>query len=159
MKAPILAALAACLAVPAAAQHDITVHSAPTFEEWVARTSGHLNNSLKLSSTRGVPSGVTFVQFECSDTGDAINVKTVERGNRHLDRLGRSVVNRMKSMHPLFNGVKDGQIYEAAIMVADTQNELDGYMADVEKRMERQNAYWAARKVPNPVISLAAIAL
>lgn len=61
----------------------------------------------------------------------------------------------MGSLHPLFAGAKPDQVFEAAIIVADDQRQLERMADDVTRRAQQSNARWAARATPGSAISLA----
>ena len=63
----------------------------------------------------------------------------------------------MSSLHPMFAGAKEGQVFEAAVVVADDQRQLTRMNAEVAERAQRANSSWAARGTPGAVIALAAV--
>jgi TonB family protein len=154
MKMRLIAALsAACIALSASAQH--TTHDGPTYSQWIGTTNASLADSLDRIRMVRFQSGTAIVRFTCSDDGRAANVTIVQRANPELDRAARRTVMGMKSMHPLYSGFKADQVYEAAIIVASDQTDMQRRLAALDDRVRRQDAYWASRGVPNPVISLA----
>ncbi len=150
----LIAALsAACIALSASAQH--TTHDGPTYSQWIGTTNANLADSLDQVRMVHFRSGTAIVRFNCSADGSAANVKIVQHSNPEVDRAARCTVMRMKSMHPLYSGFKADQVYEAAIIVASDEADMQRRLAALNDRVRRQDAYWASRGVPNPVISLA----
>lgn len=160
MRNLLIAALAASLAVPASAREQtMTVTAHTSLNEWVSSASERLGRSLDEIDLGQSETGITYVRFTCSADGKAQNIATVATSDYkpNLDRVGREAVQRMSSLHPLFAGVKEGQVFEAAVVVADDHRQLRRLNAEVAKRAQRVNSSWAARGTPGAVISLAAV--
>lgn len=129
MKVLVLAAVAAAISAPApvaAKQNNnlIAIVAAPSVEEWSETVSARLlRNAQQVPSNRR---GVALVRFRCSDEGRPTAVEMYQgSGNRRLDRLAMQAVTNLRGMHPLPAGIGKEQVYEAAIIVAPTQYQLD----------------------------------
>jgi TonB family protein len=158
-----LAVTCCVLSVPVAAEqtpHHAEV-SAPTMTEWTSAASDNLARSLKRASSigwRDVSHGVATVQFNCSEDGTPTRVRVISHsGDPRLNVAVRNAVRRMKSMHPLPAGILADQTYEATVVVASQSSDLEEQMAKLRERASRQNARWAARGAPNPVLAFGAI--
>lgn len=130
----------------------------PKLADWTAATSDNLSRSLKRTNIDGISAGVTAVQFECDEDGNPANLHTsMPSGNPFLDAAARGAVRRMKSMHPLPAGLVENQRFEAIILVARDQHDLNQQLASLSERADRQNTRLAAGTAPNPVLAFAAI--
>ncbi|MDZ4308777.1 hypothetical protein [Allopontixanthobacter sp.] len=147
------------LASPVSAQQQMTVTANPSFANWVESTSRTIDSSLKKVNISRSEAGVTYVRFNCGEDGKPRNIATVHSGafKPELARIGRRVVSRINSLHPLFEGAQPNQLYEAAIIIARDEEELESLSKKVNERVQRENARWAARGAPNPVVSLAIV--
>lgn len=157
----VVAALAACLATTVSAkQPQMTVTANTSVDVWVQNASRTLDQALKRTDLARSETGVTYVQFNTDADGKPRNITTVDTGKfqPNLDRVGRQAVKRMRSLQPTFEGARPNQLIEAAIVVADNQDELDNFRTAINDRAKAQNSRWAARGEANPVVSLAAIA-
>lgn len=154
----VVAALAACLAMPVSAeQPEMIVTANSSFNSWVQNASRSLDHAMKRVDVAHSETGVTYVRFNCDPNGKPQNISTVASGVQHpfLDRVGRQVIKRIRTLHPMFDGARPNQLVEAAIIVAEDQAELDRLRAAVNERATRQNSRWAARGEANPVVQLA----
>jgi hypothetical protein len=162
MKRIAIAAFAASLSVVSfssaaeAKDAQIVVSGPSSQQEWVNAANQNLDRALDDVSLRNVQSGITVVRFQCGENGSPTDIATIERGNRNLASVGRKAVKRM-NLHPHYPGATEDQIYEAVIIVADSRAHLAELRRRVAARNERQRDYWAARGVPNPVVTLALV--
>ena len=130
----VTAALAASLAVSASAgEQTIKVTANTSLNDWVASASESLGDSLDRMNVARSETGITYVRFTCSPDGTPQNIATVASSGYkpNLDRVGREAVRRVGSLHPLFAGAKPDQVFEAAIIVADDQRQLERMADDV----------------------------
>jgi hypothetical protein len=154
----VIAAMAACLATSASAGQDMTVTANRSIDSWVQDASRSLDSALDRVDLSRSETGITYVRFNCDEEGTPQNVATVRMGGSkpNLARAGRNAVRKIRTLHPLFEGARPNQLVEAAIVVADDQDQLDRLLAEVNERARQQNARWAASGTANPVVSLAA---
>lgn len=155
----VLAALAATLATSVSAKEELTVTANPSFSAWIdaaTRTLGVAFEKVNLSRSE---TGITYVRFNTDENGKPENIATVTSGERkpNLQRIGRKAIGNIRTLHPLYDGAKPNMLVEAAIVVADDQDQLDGLLAKVHERARLQNARVAASGVVNPVVSLAVV--
>lgn len=156
----VLAAFAACLATSVSAKpQQMVVTGNPSLPSWVESTSRSVDSALERVNISRSETGVTYVRFTCDEAGKPQNITTVRTGMHapNLDRVGRQTISKIKSLHPMFDGAQPNQLVEAAIVIADDQREIDRLLTEVKTRAREQNAKWAARGVPNPVVSLAIV--
>jgi hypothetical protein len=154
----VVAALAACLATTVSAkQPEMVVTANPSFTSWVQNASRSLDYAMMRVDLARSESGVTYVRFNCDPNGKPQNITTMSSAVRHpvLDRVGRQVIKRVRTLHPMFDGARPGQLVEAAIIVADDQAQLDRLRAAVTERAVTQNNRWAERGEATPVVLLA----
>ena len=134
----------------------MTVTANPSFSEWVSKASDSLDRAMSAANLSRSEAGVTYVRFNRGDDGRPQNIATVKAGpsQPNLDRVGRSVVRRIDALPPMFHGARQNLTIEAAIIVAKDEDDLDRLKAKVSQRAQRQNAQWAARSLPSPVVAL-----
>jgi hypothetical protein len=156
----VLAAFAACLATSVSAKpQQMVVTGNPSLSSWVEAASRDVDSALERVDISRSETGITYVRFTCDEEGRPQNISTVKtRGYApNLDRVGRQTISRIKTLHPMFDGAQSNQPVEAAIVIAEDQRQLDRLLAEVKDRARKQNAEWAARGAPNPVVSLAIV--
>jgi hypothetical protein len=163
MRKILIASVAAVLSVTASAEPQQITVSSPSVNQWVDRAGEALGNAIdgemRSISYRGThATGITYVGFECSEDGTPINIKTSERGGAAIDRLGRRVVERV-NLHPVFAGHKQGQKFEAAILVAKDYRDLERGEKMIQERARKSREEWAARGMPNPVVALSMVSI
>lgn len=156
----VIAAFAVCLATSVSAKQQpqmMVVTGSPSFPNWLENTSRSVNSALDRVDISRSETGITYVQFNCDAEGKPQNITTVRSGrySPNLDRVGRRAVARIKTLHPMFVGAQPNQVVEAAIIIAEDQRHLNSLLAKVSERARERNAQWAARGLPNPVVSLA----
>lgn len=134
----------------------MTVTANPTFSEWVSKTSESLDRAMSTANLSRTEAGITYVRFTRGEDGRPQNISTMKAGpsQPNLDRVGRTVVRRIGTLPPMFRGARQNLTIEAAIIVARDADELHQLKGEVSMRAERQNARWAARNLPNPVVAL-----
>lgn len=154
-----IAALAACLATTVSAQQQMTVTANPSFNDWVQNASRTLDSAFDRVNLSRSETGITYVRFNADPNGKPQNITTVSTGERkpNLERVARKVVGNIRTLPPMFVGAKPNQLVEAAIIVASDQDQLDTLLAKANDRARKQNARWAARGVPNPVVTLSVV--
>lgn len=155
-----IAVLAACLATSVSAkQEEMTVTANPSFTTWIETATRTLDSAFDKVNLSHSETGVTYVRFNTDENGMPQNIATVSSGERkpNLQRVGRKAVGNIRTLGPLFDGAKPNMLVEAAIIVADDQDQLDGLLAKVNERARRQNDRAAASGVPNPVVALAVV--
>lgn len=153
-----IAALAVCLATSVSAKPQImVVTGGPSFPNWVENTSRSVSSALDRVDISRSETGITYVQFSCDEEGKPQNITTVRSGrySPNLDRVGRRAVARIKTLHPMFVGAQPNQVVEAAIIIAEDKRHMDSLLAKVSEHARARNDLWAARGLPNPVVSLA----
>lgn len=113
-----------------AQMHDDPSHASTsasglvTMSQWSQRVQSLLQKQLHypaslMSGRRN--SGIVRVKFNCSEAGRPDQVTLVKSsGAFELDRAAMRAVSRIVSLHPLPDGLKSGQRFEAAIVFADT---------------------------------------
>lgn len=126
--------LATLLVVPltASAQvngtSDITV-AAPrdkaALARWTTWVGKAITDNLEYPRVLGpsnAPSGIVDVAFNCSDSGQPSKVKvTHSSGSSRLDDAALRAIQRVKTLHPLPEGIGHDQVYKArlAFLVGD----------------------------------------
>ena len=123
-----LAAIAAAIGVPTSSaanqDHTIVVGNAPTVAQWSNTIGSKLERNL--SRMPATPEGMVSVRFRCSEEGRPTAIKMWQTSDSaRLDDVARRTVANLKSMHPLPQGIGEDQVYEATIIVAATQYDLD----------------------------------
>ncbi|WP_374295770.1 energy transducer TonB [Sphingomonas sp.] len=126
---------------------DIVVQGAPpTLEHWTRGISRTLDDALEYPSlTPGwAPAeGIVSVRFLCSEAGTPAAVRIFKTsGDRQLDRAAVRAVQRIKSMHPLPNGLKPTQIYEANVLFSLSPQHHDRMIAKLRQEAEKRNAWF-----------------
>ena|SRR5690606_8582551 len=144
MKILIPLAIAAAMVVSttsAAQQLHEGHHAAPTVIEWSKATSEKLQRNLRAlltvpRSRETLPQGLVVVRFNCSDNGAPSAMTFSRRSNSSsLNRLAMRTVVRLKNMHPLPEGIKEGQVYEAVISLASDEEQADRQMLDYQRTL------------------------
>jgi hypothetical protein len=155
-----IAALSVSVAAAEPKQMTVTGSAAPTLEQW-SNDAGEaigesIDRELRFAGMRGAATGITYVGFECSEDGTPINIRTTERGGRLIDRTGLRVVERL-NLHPVFRGHKEGQQFEAAILIAKDNRDLVRGQRVINERVRKSRDAWAAKGIPNPVVALGTV--
>ncbi len=157
MKIFVFAAVAACLAAPTAGfaeEAQIVVSPAPV-QEWVATTSRALENALLREDTMRARAGISVVHFTTSPEGRPVNIKTISSaGYNDLHRVARRAVHRLR-LQPIAADIPRNQVYEAVIVLGETPEQLAQLRSHAIAHATEENARWAAKGLPNPVISVA----
>jgi hypothetical protein len=154
----LIAAFAACLATSVSAKQEMTVTANPSFASWAETSSRTLGEAFDRVDLSRSEAGITYVRFTCDEDGRPQNITTVpsREGKPNLARVGRKAIANIHAL-PMFAGARPDQVIEAAIIVADGQDQMDRMLAKVNDRARQQNAQWAARGTVNPVVALAAV--
>jgi periplasmic protein TonB len=115
------------LAVPtttAAASNEIVVTGAKDAElkRWTSRVEQGISRQMRFPRSVGqapVDSGLVDVTFKCSQDGSPSEVTIAQTsGSRQIDRAGVRAIERLKTLHPLPDGITHGQVYRARLLFA-----------------------------------------
>jgi len=163
-KITIALAAVACVVTPAGAkppQEAVSLTTpAPHLDEWVEIASQNITKSLERIRPHDYRAGrgVTYVQFVCDKNGKPTNIRTIKSSNNDgLDMLGRIAISKVNSLYPLFKGVKSSQLFEVAIISENDERKIQKLTKMVSQRAHSRNAYFAARGVPNAVVTMAVV--
>jgi periplasmic protein TonB len=144
MKKLLFVALATSLAVSPTgihAQEDgIVVSSGRSVDDFVNDVSRDLDrelNRIDISSPRHLENGVAQVLFECGPDGKPINVRLYKKSGFWTGLKARRVVSKIRSLHPLPQGVSHDQLYLANIIIADSPREFEELSEELEQ-LEKQ---------------------
>lgn len=141
------------LAVPASSQ-DLVVTSQRTVEALVADASRDLDRQLA-RSVRGQrfdgAQGLAIVRFECSEDGKPQEMSLVRKsGSRSIDTAALQAVGRLSTLHPLPQSIARGQLFQANVIVADSQYRLE----ELQRTLARDESARLARREQRNVIAL-----
>jgi TonB family protein len=133
-------------AAPAQEGRDVVVVAKPiTLAQWTAGVGSQIDKVLRYPTDimNENMSGIASVRFQCSDDGKP-TAMTVSRksGWRDLDREAVRAVAKLKTMHPLPDGLKHDQHYVANILFARSQDDHDRQIAKWRKEADRRNAWF-----------------
>lgn len=137
MRYALVAAIAACALLPgtsvAQQNEGITIEGRQsTVNKWKQNISRDLEQGLRqpLGAQREIPSGAVSVAFQCSEDGKPVGIAVIQKsGSRRLDRLAVRAVTRIRSLHPLPDGITAGRPFQANIAVAGSQDEMTRMLA------------------------------
>lgn len=143
------------LAVPVQSQ-EIVVTSERSVDKFVEEVSSDLTRKLGRAyiSPRTNPSGFAIVRFECGANGKPENI-TLYRGSRdrEVNRIAQRAVGRLGSLHPLPGDLRDGQLLQANIVIANSE---DGYARLAEQLRRSEEARMASAPGSRPVLAFTA---
>jgi len=135
MKIIAYAALAAAGLAPVAStaktDNSIVVSSAPTLDQWTGQVGAMLDHNLATIAyppltPASLPEGVAAVRFMCGPDGKPTAVALSQKsGSFRLDNIAMRTVANIKTLHPLPAGIGPDQQYEAVIVLANDQQDLD----------------------------------
>ena len=142
MKHILTAVITASLAILptglSAEKPDIVVSSGRSIDNFVEDVATDINRELNRKSYRMRAiqgTGVAQVLFESSPYGEPINLKMYRHArDEGVNRLARRAVSRIRSLHPLPQGVDQDQLYLANIIIANDAREYDQLSRDLNQR-------------------------
>ncbi|WP_379923135.1 hypothetical protein [Erythrobacter sp. R86502] len=123
-----------------AQQGGIVVSSGRSVDDFVNDVSRDLDRQLKriaITSSRQHGNGVAQVLFECGPDGKPINVRMYKKSGFWTSLEARSVVSKIRSLHPLPQGITHDQLYLANIIIADSPREFQKLSEKLEQ-LEKQ---------------------
>lgn len=155
MKNLVLAALAASLALAPggtlAQPEDIIVSSARPIDQFVEEVSRDLDRQLK---RHGAPyphfaeTGLTQVFFECGADGKPTNIRVGRKSGLFAGSTARRAVAKLRSLHPLPQGVSHDQTFLANVIIASDRDQLEELTEELQQlERERIAAERGGRKV------------
>ena len=119
--------LAVCPTSIHAQQDGIVISAGRSVDDFGADVSRHLDRQLDRidnSSPWQQESGVAQVLFECGPDGKPINVRMYKKAGFWTDLKARKVVSKIRSLHPLPQGVTQDQLFLANIIIANSPQEF-----------------------------------
>ncbi len=148
MKNLLFVAIATSLAIPPtgllAKRPDIVVSSGRSIDNFVEDVATDLNRELnRYRHTTGLyeGTGVAQVLFECSPDGKPTKITMYSRSRyASVDRRARNAVSKIRTLHPLPQGVGQDQLYLANIIIADDLDEFDQLSAELKQREAKRIA-------------------
>jgi TonB family protein len=132
----------------AADQRAIVVTAPVSLAQWSTSVERSLDRTLTYPAPlRGPdPEGVVKVKFLCSESGTPTGITLAKSsGSRALDAAALRAVRRIKTLHPLPDGLSHSQIFQANILYASSERSHDRWMSALEEEAKRQNARVADR--------------
>ena len=144
------AAGAASLLAPAHAaqqqsKNQIVVTATPlTVDQWAARTSRSLQGRLHYPvylMGREPNEGTVRVRFRCSEDGAPSAVTLAgTSGHRELDNEALRAVGKIRTLHPLPDGITHDQQFQAVVLFAANRESYDRQAAAIRDEAMRRNA-------------------
>jgi TonB family protein len=140
-----LSLLAPAYAAPQQPKKAIVVTAkAPTVDQWAALTSRSLENHLRYPAYllgRGPNEGTVRVRFRCSEDGAPSAVTLAETsGHRELDNEALRAVGKIRTLHPLPDGITHDQQFQAVVLFARDQASYERQIASAKYKTMRRNA-------------------
>lgn len=123
-----------------AQQDDIVVSSARSVHDFVEDVSRDLDRQLyqlDVASPRDRQTGLAQVLFECGPDGKPTNIRLYKKSGFWTDLKARQAVSKIRSLHPLPQGVTHDQLYLANIIIADSAREFKKLSEEL-KQLEKQ---------------------
>lgn len=110
-----------------------------TVSQWTNRVSRELDRRMRYTTIERfghVPSGIVSIRFHCAEDGRPSDV-TMHRGSGtpRLDRFAMRAVGGIKTLHPMPATFRSGQRYQANLLYANSQEELDDQVASLKRAM------------------------
>jgi len=139
-------------------QPIVVTATAPTMDQWSARTGRSLERHLRYPAYiagREPNDGLVRVSFLSNEIG-APSAVTLARSSGHgeLDRAALHAVKRIDTLRPFPAGIGDNQRFQALILFAKDQQSYDRQTAAMRKEAKLRNA-WASRSgSPGSVVSV-----
>ncbi|WP_144096251.1 energy transducer TonB [Croceicoccus sediminis] len=126
----IMAAAMLTVSAPSAAGDDeIVVAAQPGMTTWVGKVSEDLSATFertRIPSLNAIPSDYAQVQFTCDENGKPAQIALVRKSRSGwIDRAALRAVRRLKTMHPLPQNVREGQLYQADFIFAENERAYD----------------------------------
>lgn len=144
MKKLLLVAFATSLAMSPtgihAQQDGIVVSSGRSVDNFVEDVSRDLDRQLNrfdVTSPRQQETGLAQVLFECGPDGKPTNIRLYKKSGFWTGLKARRVVSKIRSLHPLPQGVTHDQLYMANIIIADSPREFEKLSEEL-KQLEQQ---------------------
>lgn len=107
-----------------AQDEEIVVAAQPGMSAWISQVSEDLSATFertRLPSPRAIPSDYAQVQFTCDEDGKPTDIALVRKSRSGwIDRAALRSVRNLKTMHPLPMNVREGQLYQADFIFAET---------------------------------------
>lgn len=151
-----LSLLAPAYAAQQQSKKPIVVTATPfTVDQWVARTTKSLESHLNYPAYllgREPNEGVARVRFRCSEDGtpSAVTLDGTS-GHRELDNEALRAVSRIRTLHPLPDGITHDQQFQAVVLFARTQASYDRQVASIRDEAMQRNALAARGGAPMAV--------
>lgn len=123
-----------------ARQDSIVVSSGRSIKTFVEDVSRDLNRELSrvdIVAPRQQESGVAQVLFECGPDGKPINVRLYNKSGYWTGLEARRVVSKIRSLHPLPQGLTHDQLFLANIIIAESPHEFRK-LSEKMNRLEKQ---------------------
>lgn len=160
--AAVAALLLTTASVDAGAQSSIIVSAQsrpPTLAVWSERVFRDIDKRLRVRegiATNRIPSGITSVKFNCSETGAPAGIALYKSsGFRELDRATMSAVRQVASLHPLPAGLKGDQVYIVNVLFANSSDDAGRQIARMRRQADKRNAWYNPQATHSAAIELA----
>ncbi len=116
-------------AIPLSAKQERIVVSASPVDTWQGAIGRNLDRNLariNFEDPRRPTDGIVQVRFECDEDGKPANVTVFRKsGNPRMDRGVVQAVSRLDSLHPLPEGISHGQLFQANVIVAGSEERFE----------------------------------
>lgn len=132
----IASALAAATLVAPVQSQDIVVTSERSLDRFVEDVSANLDSELERAHIplRSDPNGYAIVRFECGADGKPRNVTLFRRArDADVNRMARQAVGRLSSLHPLPRDLRDGQVIQANVVIARSEDHYQRLAAELSR--------------------------
>lgn len=158
--------LLALVPTPAAAgggqSHTIVVtHEPQPLPAWRDQVSRELSGHLRYPRAFGAAvqeSGFVTVRFRCGEDGQPVDVAVARRSSSSgLNRAALLAVSRLRSLHPLPEGLARGQAFQANVVFATSQASLERQIALLRQAETARLA--AGNKAEREVLALQLVSL
>lgn len=154
---------AACVLTPGGAlSQTTTVAERVTLQQWGQRVGDELNRRMRYPrpmSGQSAATGVVKVKFNCSDSGRPDKVALLRSsGSRVLDQAALSAVQRIATLHPLPDGMRHDQQYQAVLLFESDQDRYDAMLKTIRSDATKTNGWFKDKVIAGTTVGPIAVA-
>ena len=146
------AALAAAAIVAPTAAPSQTAHTdRVTLQQWGQRIGDELNRRVDYPTLIGgapFATGVVRVKINCSESGRPDKVALLKTsGSPALDRAALAAVLRIATLHPLPDGMRHDQQYQAVVLFASEEDDYRSQLRRIRAEVVKTNSWFKGANI------------
>lgn len=154
---------AACVLLPGQACAQATTPAEKvSLQQWSQRVEKALDQQIRYPTLMGgqpFATGLVRVKFNCSENGSPDKVSLAKSsGSGALDRAAIRAVKRIVTLHPLPDGMKHDQQYQAVLLFENDPVRHERAMKTVRDDAVKSNGWFKSRQVAGVGVGLVEVA-